>query len=85
MLKKLFFLILTFALSLHIGVQSTPVHAQTSSVVDSLIANMSTREKVAQLFIISLSSNPSKKTMAMQDSLIKSGVGSLILMRGYAK
>ena len=63
---------------------SSAVFAQNLSVVDSLIANMSVHDKVAQLFVISLSSNSSEATKSRQDSLIKSGVGSLILMRGSA-
>lgn len=74
------FLLLTV---LAFGIPSA-VYAQNLSVVDSLIAHMSVREKVAQLFVISLSSDPSPRTKARQDSLIKSGVGSIILMRGYA-
>ena len=51
--------------------------------VDEIIKKMTLREKVAQLFVISISRNPSAKTRASQDSLIRDyGVGNIIIMRG---
>jgi len=51
--------------------------------VEEALKKMTVRQKVAQLFIIDISRNPSKKTMARQDSLIRDyGVGNLIIMRG---
>lgn len=51
--------------------------------VDALMEQLSIREKVAQLFVIEISREPSDATRALQDSLIRDyGVGCLILMRG---
>jgi beta-glucosidase-like glycosyl hydrolase len=51
--------------------------------VDSLMQQLSIREKVAQLFILEISREPSDSTRALQDSLIRDyGVGALIIMRG---
>ena len=51
--------------------------------VDALMQQLSIREKVAQLFVIEISREPSEETMALQDSLIRDyGVGGVIIMRG---
>ena len=51
--------------------------------VDALMEQLSIREKVAQLFVLEISREPSDATRALQDSLIRDyGVGCLILMRG---
>ena len=51
--------------------------------VDELMSKLSVKQKVAQLFIITISRNPSEKTKAFQDSLVREyGVGSIIIMRG---
>ncbi|MGX8707440.1 MAG: hypothetical protein ACSW72_01665, partial [Bacteroidales bacterium] len=51
--------------------------------VDALMEQLSIREKVAQLFVIEISREPSDATRALQDSLIRDyGVGCLIIMRG---
>ena len=51
--------------------------------VEEILKNMSVRQKVAQLFIIDISRNPSEHTKARQETLIKDyGVGNLIIMRG---
>jgi len=54
------------------------------ATIDSLIKAMSVREKVAQLFVVEIDDNNSEQTKAEQDSLIRMGAGSLILMRGSA-
>ena len=47
------------------------------------MGQLSVREKVAQLFVIEISREPSEETMALQDSLIRDyGVGGAIIMRG---
>ena len=51
--------------------------------VEEVMKSMSVRDKVAQLFIISISRSPSDGTKARQDSLIRDyGVGNLIIMKG---
>ena len=51
--------------------------------VDSLMQRLSVREKVAQLFVIEISREPSEERMALQDSLVRAyGVGGAIIMRG---
>ena len=56
------------------------------SQVEEVLGKMSVRQKVAQLFVISISRNPSDKTKENQNALIRDyGVGNLILMRGPVK
>ena len=51
--------------------------------VEEAIRKMTVRQKVAQLFIVEISRNPSDRTKARQDSLIRDyGVGNIIIMRG---
>lgn len=51
--------------------------------VESALEKMSVRQKVAQLFIVSISRQPSEKTKALQESLVRDyGIGNLIIMRG---
>jgi len=50
--------------------------------VDQLMEKMTLEQKVAQIFAISVVKNSSPERTALNDSLIKRGVGSLILMRG---
>ena len=51
--------------------------------VEEVLKGMSVRQKVAQLFVISISRNPSDATRARQDSLIRDyGVGNIIIMKG---
>lgn len=57
--------------------------ARHAAQVDSLMQRLSVREKVAQLFVMEISREPSEETMARQDSLIRDyGVGGAIIMRG---
>ncbi len=58
--------------------------AQTHEAqVEQIMSNLSLREKVAQLFVIEISRNPSEKTRARQDSLVREyGIGNVIVMRG---
>lgn len=51
--------------------------------VEQIMSKLSVHQKVAQLFVIEISRNPSEKTKAFQNSLIKDyGVGGVIIMRG---
>ena len=51
--------------------------------VEKALANMSVKEKVAQLFVVEISRNPSPGTRAYQDSLVRDyGLGNVILMGG---
>lgn len=54
--------------------------------VEASLSKMSVRQKVAQLFIVELSRNPSPATRAYQDSLVGYyGLGNVILMEGSIK
>ncbi len=54
--------------------------------VEQVLSSLSVREKVSQLFIISISRSPSERTKARQDSLVRDyGVGNIIIMRGDAR
>ena len=83
-MKPLSFL-LAFALVL--GACARPsdpgAEARHQAQVDSLMQQLSIHEKVAQLFVITISREPSEETVALQDSLVREyGVGNLIVMRG---
>lgn len=57
--------------------------ARHAAQVEALMQQLSIREKVAQLFVLEISREPSEETMARQDSLIRDyGVGGAIIMRG---
>ncbi len=78
-------LLLAFALVL--GACARPsdpgAEARHQAQVDSLMRQLSVHEKVAQLFVITISREPDEETVALQDSLVREyGVGNLIVMRG---
>lgn len=54
--------------------------------VEEVMQKLSLREKVAQLFVLEISRNPSDETRAFEDSLARDyGVGNVILMMGTIK
>ena len=89
-MKRLFFLIaaclsLIAAGGCRNGASGSDPEADTrhAAQVDSLMQQLSIHEKVAQLFVITISREPDEETVALQDSLIRDyGVGGLIIMRG---
>lgn len=75
------------AVALVLGACARPsdpgAEARHQAQVDSLMRQLSIHEKVAQLFVITISREPSEETVALQDSLVREyGVGNLIVMRG---
>ena len=81
------YLTLLLAGALLLGACSRPsdpqAEARHQAQVDSLMQQLSVREKVAQLFVIEINREPSDETLARQDSLVREyGVGNLIIMRG---
>lgn len=62
------------------------LQARRRARVEEIIGTMSIREKVAQLFVIEIDSREDSATLMEQDTLIRDcGVGSLIVMGGYAR
>lgn len=60
--------------------------ARHKAQVEDALSKMSVRQKVAQLFVVELSRNPSPATRAYQDSLVGYyGLGNVILMEGSIK
>ena len=60
--------------------------ARHKAQVEEALSKMSVRQKVAQLFVVELSRNPSPATRAYQDSLVGYyGLGNVILMEGSIK
>jgi beta-glucosidase-like glycosyl hydrolase len=60
--------------------------ARHKAQVEEALSKMSVRQKVAQLFVVELSRNPSPVTRAYQDSLVGYyGLGNVILMEGSIK
>jgi len=54
--------------------------------VEEILDKMTTRQKVAQLFILDISRDPSERTIQYTDSLVREyGIGNLILMKGPVK
>ena len=76
-------LLVLFAAGCHNDAADRQAEARHAAQVDSLMQQLSIREKVAQLFVLEISREPSDSTRALQDSLIRDyGVGALIIMRG---
>lgn len=65
-----------------ISARSVSIDEIRSAKVDSILAGMSVREKVAQLFVIALNEGDDEEDFARQDSLVRMGAGALIMMRG---
>ena len=60
--------------------------ARHKAQVEEALSKMSVMQKVAQLFVVELSRNPSPATRAYQDSLVGYyGLGNVILMEGSIK
>jgi beta-glucosidase-like glycosyl hydrolase len=79
----LFLLIVLFVTGCRNDSADRLAEARHEAQVDSLMQQLSIREKVAQLFILEISREPSDSTRVLQDSLIRDyGVGALIIMRG---
>lgn len=67
------------------GLSSTdkPTAASNNAAIDELMAGMTVREKVAQLFIFDIYPNPDSKRAAFEESLVKEyGAGGIIVMDG---
>lgn len=81
-MKKLLLAVILSAV-LAVGCRDNSADLRHQAQVDALMQQLSIREKVAQLFVIEISREPSEETMALQDSLIRDyGVGGVIIMRG---
>ncbi|MCR5709261.1 MAG: hypothetical protein K6G79_02135 [Bacteroidales bacterium] len=81
-MKRLFLPLFLLAL-LAASCQDNAADLRHQAQVESLMQQLSVREKVAQLFVITISREPSEETVARQDSLIRDyGVGGAIIMRG---
>lgn len=75
-------LILTIFL-LAAGVMAPPENDKLiSEKVNEIMASMTLEEKVSQLFVIQIDRNNTEEEQAEQDSLVKMGVGGVIIMRG---
>ncbi|MBQ1623867.1 MAG: hypothetical protein II097_04795, partial [Bacteroidales bacterium] len=48
--------------------------------IDSIIASMTPREKIAQLIYVAVDSQESPERKAQQESLIREGLGGIIVM-----
>lgn len=66
-----------------------PLNAQDSAkerrirqTVNEMMDNMTTEQKVAQLFMVQIDRNNPAEIRAEQDSLVKLGLGGIIIMRG---
>lgn len=50
--------------------------------VDELLSQMTVREKVAQIFVVQIDRNNNAEERMEQDSLVRLGLGGIIIMRG---
>ncbi|PKO95880.1 MAG: hypothetical protein CVU12_08040 [Bacteroidetes bacterium HGW-Bacteroidetes-7] len=74
------FLLLLF-INLTLTAQSTANTINGQRKIDEIISKLTVREKIAQLFIVSFSSDPKNKSTIEAEELIKKeGVGGLIIM-----
>ena len=82
-MKRPLTLVVLLAVLFVAGCHDNSADLRHQAQVDALMEQLSIREKVAQLFVIEISREPSDATRALQDSLIRDyGVGCLIIMRG---
>ena len=51
-------------------------------IVESLLDSMTVEQKVAQLFVVAIEHNDGPKDFALQDSLVRMGLGGIIIMKG---
>lgn len=86
--KSIYYRFVTLCISLSILVNSNSLFAQkltdevnSNAAIDALLSKMSTREKIAQLFIVAFSSDPySKNTIEALNLVQKERVGGVIIM-----
>ena len=79
-LVKFPFLLLIF-INLTLIAQSPSNTINGQRKIDEIISKLTVREKIAQLFIVSFSSDPKNKSTIEAEELIKKeGVGGLIIM-----
>lgn len=65
------------------GCRDNSAELRHQAQVEALMQQLSVREKVAQLIVLTISREPSDSTRALQDSLIRDeGLGGVIIMRG---
>ena len=65
------------------GCRDNSAELRHQAQVEALMQQLSIREKVAQLIVLTISREPSDSTRALQDSLIRDeGLGGVIIMRG---
>lgn len=65
------------------GCRDNSADLRHQAQVEALMQQLSIREKVAQLIVLTISREPSDSTRALQDSLIRDeGLGGVIIMRG---
>ena len=82
MRKVLSFLVFLTAM-LAAGCADYDADARHAAQVEALMQQLSVREKVAQLIVLTISREPDEETVAHQDSLVRDyGIGGLIVMRG---
>ena len=83
-MKKLIFAV--FIIICALSCKGKPVEAGADEAmlakVDSILASMDVQRKVAQLFIVQIDRNNPAKTRMRQDSLVRMGLGGIIIMRG---
>ena len=87
-MKRLVFILMLAALTL--SCSTTPVAAQTrhddlERKVNEMMDGMTLHQKVAQLFVIQIDRNNSEEEILVQDSLVRMGLGGVIIMRGPVK
>lgn len=63
----------------------TPAEREISATVDGILNQMTLEQKVAQLFMVSINRNEAEEHRAVQDSLVRMGLGGIIIMRGPAE
>lgn len=55
---------------------------KVEKIVDETMQSMTLQEKVAQLFVIQIDRNNPEELRQLQDSLVRIGLGGIIIMRG---
>ena len=71
---------LVFLIVFSIGLPAAALQSAAAADIDSLLASMTRREKIAQLIIEAIDSQESPELRARQEGWIREGLGGLIVM-----
>ena len=81
-MKKLTITLILALCILPLSAKDSADEQRIQKTVDQIMSRMTLEQKVAQLFMVSINRNEAPAARAVQDSLVKMGLGGIIIMRG---